>query len=240
VTTTALPAARFVATHSLLTLDARHPFTAKSLADAQDMHRTVMSGFAGWVDDGSKDARSQMNVLSTWSLNLKEARLHLVVQSGVPADWDRIPRAALAERPEVRTVDAHYRAGDELAFRTVVNAVRSRKSPTDAPEARGKRLSHTTPDHARNWFARRLQAAGEPAVAPDGVVRIGADADPQRLTVRLLPKAASHNSAHRGLKLGRTEVKGRLTVTDPAAFVAALTRGIGHGRAYSCGLLLVR
>ncbi|MFJ5090154.1 type I-E CRISPR-associated protein Cas6/Cse3/CasE [Streptomyces sp. NPDC088674] len=239
MTTTSAPAARFVATHSLLTLDARHPFTAKSLADAQDMHRTVMSGFPGWVDDGSADARAQMNVLSTWSLNLKDARLHLVVQSGVPADWDRIPRAALAERPEVRTVDARYRAGDELVFRTVVNAVRSRKTPTDAPDARGKRVSHTTPEHARNWFARRLQPTGEPPVAPDGVVRIGADADPGRLTVRLLPKATS-NSVHRGLKLGRTEVKGRLTVTDPAAFVAALTRGIGHGRAYSCGLLLVR
>ncbi|MFJ7297922.1 hypothetical protein [Streptomyces collinus] len=42
-------AASFVATHSILTMDARHPYTAKSLVDAQDMHRTVMSGFLNCV-----------------------------------------------------------------------------------------------------------------------------------------------------------------------------------------------
>ncbi|MEQ4609544.1 type I-E CRISPR-associated protein Cas6/Cse3/CasE [Streptomyces bacillaris] len=29
-------------------------------------------------------------------------------------------------------------------------------------------------------------------------------------------------------------------MTDPKTFVGTLTRGFGHGRAYSCGLLLVR
>lgn len=81
--------ARFVATQTLLTLDARHPYAAKSLIDAQDMNRTVMSGFPGWVDDGSRDARAQMGILSTWTLNLREAQLSLVVQSQVPGDWGR-------------------------------------------------------------------------------------------------------------------------------------------------------
>ncbi|NLU70594.1 type I-E CRISPR-associated protein Cas6/Cse3/CasE [Streptomyces sp. HNM0574] len=55
----------------------------------------------------------------------------------------------------------------------------------------------------------------------------------------MLPKVSSSTS-RKGLRIGRAEIKGTLTVTDPKTFVTALTRGIGHARAYSCGLLVVR
>ncbi|MEW1722313.1 type I-E CRISPR-associated protein Cas6/Cse3/CasE [Streptomyces sp. NPDC093109] len=232
--------ARFVATHTLLALDARHPYAAKSLIDAQDMHRTVMSGFKGWVDDGSRDARSQMGVLSTWTVDLRRAQLSLVVQSGVPGDWSGVPRAALAEKPHTLTIDRTFRTGDKVDFRAVVNPVRSRPPAPGSPEkTRGVRVAHTTPEHVKTWFARRLQPLGEPAVAPDGVTRIGADADTDRLALRMLPKVSSP-APHKGLRIARAEIKGTLTVTDPGVFVAALARGIGHARAYSCGLILVR
>ncbi|WP_240678092.1 type I-E CRISPR-associated protein Cas6/Cse3/CasE [Streptomyces griseoviridis] len=233
-------AARFVAAQTLLTLDARHPFAGKSLIDAQDMHRTVMSGFPGWVDDGSQDPRAQMGILSTWTVDLRQARLNLVVQSSLPADWSGIPRAALAERPEPLTIDRTFRVGDRVAFRTVVNPVRSIPPPPGSPrKARGTRVPHTRPEHVKGWFARRLQPSGEPATAPDGVTRIGADTDTDRLAVRMLPRASSP-APHKGLRIARAEIKGTLTVTDPKVFVAALTQGIGHARAYSCGLILVR
>lgn len=228
--------ARFVATHTLLTLNAKDPFVAKSLIDAQDMHRTVMSGFRGWVDDGSRDARAQMGVLSTWSLNLREARLSLVVQSQVPGDWSRLPRGAVAEEAQTLTLDRTFGPGDTVDFRTVVNPVHNRPQ---GPDKRGKRVAHTRPDHVKSWFARRLQPVGEPPVAPDGLTRLGADADPDQLGVRMLPQISSP-APHKGLRLARAEIRGKLTVTDPATFVGALTRGIGHGRAYGCGLLLVR
>ncbi|MEV7680385.1 type I-E CRISPR-associated protein Cas6/Cse3/CasE [Streptomyces sp. NPDC088341] len=238
------PGARFVTTHTLLTLDARHPFVAKSLLDAQDMHRTVMSGFRGWIEEGSSDARSQMGVLSTWTVDLRKAQLSLVVQSGVPGDWSPIPRAALAEKPHTLTIDRTFRTGEELAFRTVVNPVHSRPQPSSEPSAkarntRGTRVAHNRPDHIKTWFTRRLQPLGEPAIAPDGVTRIGADVDTDRLGLRVLPKISS-TTAHKGLRIARAEIKGTLTITDPEVFVAALTRGIGHARAYSCGLILVR
>ncbi|GGZ13462.1 type I-E CRISPR-associated protein Cas6/Cse3/CasE [Streptomyces inusitatus] len=233
-------AARFVTTHTLLALDARHPFAAKSLIDAQDMHRTVMSGFAGWVDDGSRDARSQMGILSTWTVDLRQAQLSLVVQSAVPGDWHRLPRAALAEKPHSLTVDRTFHTGDKVDFRTVVNPVHNRPPAPGSPEkTRGTRIPHTRPEHVKSWFTRRLQPLGEPPVAPDGVTRIGADADPDHLALRMLPKASSQ-APHKGLRLARAEIKGTLTITDPQIFVTALTRGIGHARAYSCGLILVR
>jgi CRISPR system Cascade subunit CasE len=230
-----------VTTHTLLTLDARHPFVAKSLLDAQDMHRTVMCGFRGWVEEGSGDARSQMGVLSTWTVDLRKAQLSLVVQSGVPGDWSPVPRAALVEKPHTLTIDRTFRIGEELAFRTVVNPVHSRPQPSSSPEkkVRGTRVAHNRPDHIKTWFARRLQPIGEPAIAPDGVTRIGAIADTDRLALRVLPNVSS-TSAHKGLRIARAEIKGTLTITDPQAFVTALTRGVGHARAYSCGLILVR
>ncbi len=233
-------AARFVAAQTLLTLDARHPFVGKSLIDAQDMHRTVMSGFPGWVDNGSPDARAQMGILSTWTVDLPQARLNLVVQSSLPADWSGIPRAALAERPEPLTVDRTFRFGDRVTFRTVVNPVHSVPPPPGSPpRTRGTRVPHTRPEHVKGWFVRRLQPPGEPAIAPDGVTRIGADADTDRIAVRMLPNASSP-APHKGLRIARAEIKGALTVTDPKTFVAALAQGIGHARAYSCGLILVR
>lgn len=228
-------------THTLLTLDARHPFVAKSLLDAQDMHRTVMCGFRGWVEEGSGDARSQMGVLSTWTVDLRKAQLSLVVQSGVPGDWSPVPRAALVEKPHILTIDRTFRIGEELAFRTVVNPVHSRPQPSSSPEkkVRGTRVAHNRPDHIKTWFARRVQPIGEPAIAPDGVTRIGAVADTDRLALRVLPNVSS-TSAHKGLRIARAEIKGTLTITDPQVFVTALTRGVGHARAYSCGLILVR
>lgn len=232
--------ARFVAAQSLLTLDSRHPFTSKMLIDAQDMHRTVMSGFLGWLDNGSPDPRAQMGILSTWTVDFRQARLNLVVQSSLPADWSGIPRAALAEKPEPLSIDRTFRVGDQVAFRTVVNPVRSIPPPPGSPpKTRGTRVPHTRPEHVKKWFARRLQPPGEPAVAPDGVTRIGADTDTDRIAVRMLPLVSSP-APHKGLRIARAEIKGTLTVTDPRTFAAALTQGIGHARAYSCGLILVR
>ncbi|WP_454131012.1 type I-E CRISPR-associated protein Cas6/Cse3/CasE [Kitasatospora aureofaciens] len=48
------------------------------------------------------------------------------------------------------------------------------------------------------------------------------------------------SAKHQGAKIGRAEIKGALTVTDPHAFTDALATGVGRARSYSAGLLLVR
>ncbi|MGI5340847.1 type I-E CRISPR-associated protein Cas6/Cse3/CasE [Streptomyces sp. CA-181903] len=225
--------ARFVATHSVLTLDARHPYAAKSLVDAQDMHRTVMSGFKGWVDDGSRDPRAQMGILSTWTVDLKNAALVLVVQSRVPGDWSHIPKRALRDEPHLITVDRTFRAGESIGFRTVVNPtyVKPQSGP-DGRMRRGKRVAHTTPAGVRKWVVRHLGGGTEPS-------RFGVTTDAEAIAARLLP-AVSSPAPHKGLKIARAELRGTLTVVDPTAFVTALSDGIGHARAYSCGLVLTR
>ena len=226
--------ARFVASHSVLTLDARHPFVAKSLVDAQEMHRTVMSGFQGWVDNGVTDARAQMGVLSTWTLNLKEASLVLVVQSKVAANWGHLPKGTLREQPYALTVDRTLRLGDTVSFRAVVNPTYSKWEPNPNQErTRGRRVAHTNPNGVKKWCARHFGDGTESATTTGGT------ADPSTISVRMLPTVSSATS-HKGLKIARAELRGSLTVTDPATFVTALSGGIGHARAYSCGLILIR
>lgn len=243
-THTSAPAgtARFIACHSVLNLDSRHPLAQKALLDPQIMHRLVMSGFYGWTERTEKDPRALMGVLDTWTLDLRTSRLVIVVQSRVQPDWSRIPHAAFAQNVTVLPIDLTITAGTTYAFRTVVNPVRERdaiKETPQGPQQIHTRLADTTPRHVREWFAERLQGPGATSVSERGVRRIGADGAPQAMTVKILPKL-TFNDRHKGKKLGRAEIKGSLTVTDPQNFARSLADGIGRARAYSSGLLLVR
>ncbi|MFE3029652.1 type I-E CRISPR-associated protein Cas6/Cse3/CasE [Nocardia tengchongensis] len=236
--------ATLIACHSILELNARHPETQRALLDAQAMHRLVMKGFLGWVDDGAPDARAQMGVLHTSNVDLKNQQLTLVVQSKVPPDWSRVDKRQLISEPQILKLDQNIDTGQRFRFRTVINPARmsDRHLPPDArtaPRQDRKRLADTTAAHARQWFAERLQPQGESAVGPRGVRRIGADADPAQLAVRILPKLG-HLQGKPGMRIGRAEVRGEMIVTDPDVFVDTLGTGLGHAKAYGCGLILIK
>jgi len=49
-----------------------------------------------------------------------------------------------------------------------------------------------------------------------------------------------HRGKRGAILFSSIDFSGELTVTDPEAFTAALVHGIGHAKAFGCGLLLVR
>jgi CRISPR system Cascade subunit CasE len=230
---------RFVATQSVLTLDTRHPDVIRAMNDVHDMHRLIMSGHRGWVPEGEDSARAQMGLLSAWTVNLRTQTLTLITQARVTPDWTPIPRAALTEAPHLIKVDQTIKAGDTYTFRAFINPVRA-VMPTTGPKKgqRGRRMASMSPHHAADWFTQRLQPAGEPPTGPSGIKRIGADADPARITTTMLPPLVS--TEKKGLKVIRAEVRGQLTVTEPATFVHTLAEGLGKARSYGVGLILVR
>ncbi|MFI8194661.1 type I-E CRISPR-associated protein Cas6/Cse3/CasE [Streptomyces sp. NPDC085946] len=230
---------RFVATQSVLTLDAHHPDVIRAMNDVHDMHRLIMSGHRGWVPEGEDDARSQMGLLSAWTVNLRTQTLTLITQARVTPDWTPVPRAALLQAPHLIKVDQPIKAGDTYTFRAFINPIRA-VMPTAGPKKgqRGRRTASMSPHHAAEWFMQRLQPEGEPSIGPSGIKRIGADADPARITTTMLPPLIS--TAKKGLKVVRAEVRGQLTVTDPVTFVHTLTEGLGKARSYGVGLVLVR
>lgn len=50
-----------------------------------------------------------------------------------------------------------------------------------------------------------------------------------------------HGGPRRGQpQFGILDLRGSLTVTEPATFLAALARGFGRAKAFGCGLMLIR
>ncbi len=230
--------ARLITCQSIIQLDLNHTYAAPALIDAHHMHRIVMGGFKGWVPDGADAPRAQVGVLSTWSANLATQTLLLIVQSRVRPDWTAIPREALCAPVDIRTVDETISTGDRFTFRTVVSPTKTRADLKQNGKPVIKRLPHVLPAHVRTWFEDRLQPAGIPDTAPSGIPRIGADAERTTLAIRMLPPVSTDH--HKGLKITRAEIRGTLTVTDPATFTKTITTGLGRARAYSCGLILTR
>jgi CRISPR system Cascade subunit CasE len=104
--------------------------------------------------------------------------------------------------------------------------VHNRRKTDDSP--RSQRFGHVTVTQQTEWFLRRAGHHGftvplEDHKEPDVAVR-------GRRTVRFARQG-------RTVTLDTAVFEGRLEVVDPAALRAALTGGIGHGKAYGCGLL---
>jgi CRISPR system Cascade subunit CasE len=223
----------FVACQSVLELNLGHVTAQRAVLDPQFLHKMVMSGFYGWVAEGEASPRAQLRVLHAARVDLSDDLLTIVVQSRVQPDWDRIARAALRSRPRVLTVEHQVSEGREYSFRTIVHPTR------DSGPNRSRR-DLTDPKDVLAWLLDRLQPVGEPAESTDGrrVRRIGADARTAQLDVRVLPAIQEMRDRPRQ-RLTRSEIQGRLTVTDAETFVEVLSVGLGRSRSLGCGLVLV-
>ena len=223
----------FVACQSVLELDLGHVTAQRAVLDPQFLHKMVMSGFYGWVAEGEPNPRAQLRVLHAARADLADDLLTVEVQARVQPDWDRVSRAALRTRPKPLTVEHRVEAGREYSFRTIVHPTRD-----SGPQRRRRDL--TDPKDVLAWFLDRLQPEGEPAFSTDGrrVRRIGADARTEHLDVRVLPAVQEMRDRPRQ-RMIRSEIQGRLTVTDPDTFVDVLQAGLGRSRSLGCGLVLV-
>ena len=223
----------FVACQSVLELDLGHITAQRAVLDPQFLHKMVMSGFYGWVAEGEPNPRSQLRVLHAARADLADDLLTVVVQSRVQPDWDRVARSALRSRPTLLTVEHRIENGQRYSFRTIVHPTRD-----SGPSRRRRDL--TDPKDVLAWFLDRLQSESEPAFSTDGrgVRRIGADARTEHLDVRVLPAVQEMRDRARQ-RMIRSEIQGRLTVTDAETFADVLRAGLGRSRSLGCGLVLV-
>lgn len=224
--------AAFVACRSVLEFDLGHATSQRAVLDPQFLHKLVMSGFCGWIPEEVPDPRARLRVLHVADVDLTADLMTVVVQARVQPDWERVPRAALRDRPTLSTVEQRVEEGRDYRFRTVVHATR------DAGPSR-RRRDLTDAKDVLAWFVDRLQPTGEGAVSTDGrgVRRLGADARTEDLEVRVLPPVQNMRD-RAGQRLTRAEIRGRLTVTDAPEFVDVLGSGFGRSRSLGCGLVL--
>lgn len=212
MTSTLTPAAVATAHHTLLRIPATTRLGRTLATDPLAAHSTVMSMFT--IDPAAATPRAQMRVL--FATRHHPAGLELLISSATAPQ--HIPDPAETVMSGVRTVN--LTAGDTHQFQ--LRAVPTASRPV--PAGRGRRYTPRTSDAKLEWLTRALTRRGL-AVAESQII------DQQLI-------AGDHRAGHR-ITMPAVTFRGQLTVTDPAAAAIAVEEGIGRGRAYGAGLLLL-
>lgn len=190
--------------------------------DAQ--HRLIWSVFAG-------DPEATRDFL--WREDSDGAFL---VQS-----WRPPQESPFFDPPDIREHAPDLRAGDRLSFLLRANATRDLRREKRHRVDVVMHLLHGIPKDERS--ERRMVLATEAAQAwmtAQGM-RAGFAADEvqvQDYSTRTLP---GNRVKRRGApRFGILDLTGKITVTDPDAFVAKLGQGFGRAKSFGCGLMLIR
>lgn len=199
----------------------------KLLGSPQAMHAAVRAAFAAPEDHQRESVRTlwRLDQATTTTVYLyivspgRPDLTHLVEQAGWPttSTWDTRAYDGLLDS---------LRPGQHWAFRLTANPVHSGRKTADAKDT--QRFGYLRETEQAAWLIDRATRNGFAlATQEDG-----------RPNLRL------HHRQTRTFKRGMDTVTlttvtydGILAVTDDAAFRRALTTGIGHAKAYGCGLL---
>jgi len=197
------------------------------LSSPQAMHAAVRSGFADPADYERPGSRTlwRIDTPATATVYLylvspgRPDLTHVVEQAGWPttATWDTRDYDPLL---------ASLQAGQRWAFRLTANPVHSGRKTAGAKET--QRFGYLREEEQEQWLLRRATQSGF-AVATQR------DGRPN-----LRPHHRQTQNFKRGthaVTLATVTYDGILDVTDPDAFRAVLVSGIGHAKAYGCGLL---
>ena len=217
-------------------LDARSPTGSRLLQDPQRMHAAISRAAPSHdVPPGSLAAElAQAPGRTLWRLDRDNPAAPILwIVSAARPELDDVAEEAgkvvdgivYESRPYEGLLD-RLETGQVYAFRLAANAARSgRRSPESAAT---QRFGHVTAAQQLAWlqaraeshgFSLRKSTAGELDAAVVGRRRLAFSRQGRRVTITL------------------SELMGHLEVADPNRLRASLVRGIGHGRAYGCGLL---
>jgi CRISPR system Cascade subunit CasE len=199
----------------------------KLLSSPQAMHAAIRAGFsdhAGYERSGSRTLwRLDTPAIATVFLYVvspgRPDFTHLVEQAG----W---PTTATWETRDYDPLLASLRPGQRWAFRLTANPVHSGRKTADAKET--QRFGYLREGEQEEWLLHRADRCGF-AVAEQ---RHG------RANLRLHRRQTqSFKRGAHAVTLTTVTYDGILEISDGDALRTALTSGIGHAKAYGCGLL---
>lgn len=178
-----------------------------------------------------------------------------------------VDRHGLFEVDEPKPFEPCLAPGDRLAFALRANATVSRGGGKDKrgkpcdvvmdalykvpPDERGRARPLAVEAAGRAWLVRQGEQAGF-AVAPSGrelppasgaLLRPDENAEcgADEPSVRVMGyRTLRVDRAGAPARLGVLDFEGVLEVRDPVRLVEAIARGFGRGKAFGCGLMLVR
>ena len=203
---------------SLLTVDLKDPSFRQALGNAQDMHRNLMRAFT-FTD--TETPRAEESLLYTIMEDNNTPVLYVLSRN--EPDWAKVRGVSLYQRRPPVCADAlrdKFMPGTVLSFRLFA-------SPTKKVAREGKlsaRKYLELPEERRDWLLRHAQKGG-----------FAVKQYTEEKTQEVTGFKKSGKVYHKGVVFS-----GILEITDRDAFWKAYCEGIGPGKAYGLGMLLVK
>lgn len=206
------------------------------LQSPQRMHAAVLSAFPP-LDAGTERVLWRVDQIahdvSLYVVGPRRPDLsHLVEQAGWPATdtWQTASYEGFLDR---------LVTGQRFTFRLTANPVHATRKPNEDIEnagrdgRRGKITAHVSAHHQEQWLLERSSRHGFVVVTDEQGprLRIG------RRTSVTFRRGESGGTRGCEVTIAQAQFDGVLEVIDPGTLRAALTEGIGRGKAYGCGLL---
>jgi CRISPR system Cascade subunit CasE len=201
----------------------------KLLSSPHAMHAAVRAAFAAPEDHERGDTRTlwRLDTPATATVHLyivspgRPDLTHLVEQAGWPTTETWVTR-------EYDGLLGSLRPGQQWAFRLTANPTHNGRKTADAKET--QRFGYLREQEQAEWLASRAVRHGFAlATQYDG-----------RPNLRLHRRQTQTFKRGMGtVTLTTVTYDGVLQVTDVDAFHRTLTSGIGHAKAYGCGLLTI-
>ncbi len=196
------------------------------LASPQAMHAALLAAFPPGVETSRRDEGRLLwrtdqldHAVALYVVSLHEPDLsHLIEQAGwVTQPW------------KTRRYDSFLASlsdGDRWAFRLTANPVRSGLKSYDS--SRTQRFGHVTPDQQVSWLLDRTESAG---------FRVSKGVENQPLVRIVEQRTLRFKRGGDRVTLRTATFDGILEVASAESLRRVLRNGLGHAKAYGCGLL---
>lgn len=204
-----------------LVLDRNNPAVRRALANAYEMHRTILAAF----DDVASSARQELGILYRIFCD-REMRLYVIHKA--MANWGKIVSqgfvpARIANNPKaISSVAESFQKGNIYTFDILC-------APTKKVR-RDNRLSNRifiqNESERLAWLLRKGEQNGF-SVIENSVY----ESCQEKI---LINKMGCEKAA-----LAAVRFQGELAVTDTELFKGAFTNGIGSGKAFGLGMLML-
>lgn len=199
-------------------LDVKKKATMLAMHSPAELHRSVASCFP--------DMGNNQRPRHLWALDKYHGQQILLILSEEQPDFRDFVRdygmvGKDAETKEYDSVKDKLSVGMKLRFRAKVNPVRYL-----CHNGKWHRCAHVTPEYQLAWFAEQGAKHGF------SVVSAG-------VNERRMERFQKNRNAKSVITLSTCVIDGVLQVTDVTAFWNLLCFGLGQGKAYGCGLVLI-
>ena len=188
-----------------------HDCKALRITDTYSLHRAVYSLFEDIRAGGQGGASDSSGILFADKGAYKGMRRLLIVSDREPLP----PRFGMLQRRELKPAFLDF---PQYRFECVLNPVRKNAETGRRDPVRGR-------EAVAEWFIKKAPSCG--FTLDEAALQV---AD---ITVDCFEKGGHH------VTLSKARITGILTVTDKERFAHSVAHGIGHGKAFGCGLLQV-